>query len=71
MINTIMRILTINIILRIIEANLEDIEPTEVEIQVVSSDAKIFMAEVNEIDTISFTVIAIVSHALPGQTFIG
>ena len=51
MINTIMRILTINIILRIIEANLEDIEPTEVEIQVVSSDAKIFMAEVNEIKT--------------------
>ena len=39
-----MTILTIIIILRIIEANLEDIDPTEVKIQVISS-------EVNEIRT--------------------
>ena len=51
MTNTIMRILTIIIILRIIEANLEDVDPTEVKIQVVSSEAKIFVAEVNEIKT--------------------
>ena len=51
MINTITRILTIIIILRIIEANLENVDPTEVKIQVVSSEAKIFVAEVNEIKT--------------------
>ena len=48
MINAIMKILTI-IIMRIIEANLEDIDPTEAKIQVNSSEAKIFVAEVNEI----------------------
>ena len=46
-----MMILTIIIILRIIEANLEDIDPTEVKIQAVSSEAKISVAEVNEIRT--------------------
>ena len=46
-----MRILTIIIILRITEANLEDVDPTEVKIQVISSEAKIFMAEVNKIKT--------------------
>ena len=46
-----MMILTIIIILTIIEANLEDIDPTEVKIQVISSEAKIFVAEVNEIRT--------------------
>ena len=51
MIHTIMMILTIIIILRIIEANLEDVDPTEVKIQVISSEAKIFVAEVNEIRT--------------------
>ena len=51
MIHTIMMILTIIIILRIIEANLEDIDPTEVKIQIISSEAKIFMAEVNGIRT--------------------
>ena len=51
MTNTIMRILTIIIILRITEANLEDVDPTEVKIQVVSSEAKTFMAEVNKIKT--------------------
>ena len=51
MTNTIMRILAIIIILRITEANLEDVDPTEVKIQVVSSEAKTFMAEVNEIKT--------------------
>ena len=50
MIHTIMMIPTI-IILRIIEANLEDVDPTEVQVQVVSSEAKIFVAEVNEIRT--------------------
>ena len=49
MINTIMKILTIIIIMRIIEANLEDIDPTEAKIQVNSSEAKICVAEVNEI----------------------
>ena len=39
------------IILRIIEANLEDVDPTEAKIQVVSSEAKICVAEVNEIRT--------------------
>ena len=51
MIHTIMMILTIIIILRIIEANLEDVDPTEVKIQVISSEAKIFVAEVNGIRT--------------------
>ena len=49
MINTIMRILTIITIMRIIEVNPEDIDPIEAKIQVVSSEAKIFMAEVKEI----------------------
>ena len=35
--------------MRIIEVNLEDVDPTEAKIQVISSEAKIFMAEVNEI----------------------
>ena len=39
------------IILRIIEANPEDVDPTEAKIQVVSSEAKICVAEVNEIRT--------------------
>ena len=43
-----MKILTIIIITRIIEANLEDIDPTEAKIQVNSSEAKIHMAEINE-----------------------
>ena len=46
-----MMILTIIIILRTIEANLEDIGTTEVKIQVISSEAKISMAEVNEMKT--------------------
>ena len=44
-----MKILIIVIILRIIEANLEDVDPTEAKIQVISSEAKICVAEVNEI----------------------
>ena len=51
MIHTIMMILTIIIVLRIIEANLEDVDPTEAKIQVISLEAKISMAEVNEIRT--------------------
>ena len=51
MINIIMKILIIIIILRIIDVNLEDIYPTEAKIQVISSEAKICMAEVNEIRT--------------------
>ena len=35
--------------MRIIEANLEDIDPTEAKIWVDSSEAKIWVAEVNEI----------------------
>ena len=50
-IHTIMMILTIIIILRIIEPNLEDIDPTEVKIQVISSEVKISMTEVNEMRT--------------------
>ena len=46
-----MMILTIIIILRIIEANLEDVDPTEAKIQVISFEAKISMAKVNEIRT--------------------
>ena len=45
MIHTITMILTIIIILRIIEANLEDIDPTEAKIQVISLEAKISVAE--------------------------
>ena len=44
-----MRILTIITITRIIEVNPEGIDPIEAKIQVVSSEAKIFMAEANEI----------------------
>ena len=40
---TIMMILTIIIILRIIEANLEDVDPTEAKMQVISLEAKIFV----------------------------
>ena len=46
-----MKIPIIIITLRIIEANLEDVDPTEAKIQVVSSEAKIFVAEVKEIRT--------------------
>ena len=35
--------------MKIIEANLEDVDPTEAKIQVDSSEVKIHMAEVNEI----------------------
>ena len=44
-----MRILTIITITRITEVNLEGVDPIEAKIQVASSEAKIFMAEVNEI----------------------
>ena len=44
-----MKILTIITIIRIIEVNSEGVDPIEAKIQVVSSEAKIFMAEVNEI----------------------
>ena len=37
--------------LRIIEANLEDVDPTEAKIQVISSEAKICVAEINKIRT--------------------
>ena len=46
-----MVVLTIIIILRIIEANLEDVDPTEAKIQVISLEAKISMIEFNEIRT--------------------
>ena len=46
-----MRILTINTIMRIIEVNLEGVDPIEAKIQVIFSEAKIFVAEVNEIRT--------------------
>ena len=49
MINTTMKILTIIIIMRIIEANLKDVDSTEAKIQVNYSEAKICVAEVNEI----------------------
>ena len=49
MVNTIMRILIIIITMKIIEANLEDIDLTEAKIQVNSSEVKICVAEVNEI----------------------
>ena len=49
MINTIMKILTIITITRIIEVNLEDIDPIEAKIQVNSLEATIHVAEVNEI----------------------
>ena len=51
MINTIVRILTIITIMRIIEVNPEAIDPIEAKIQVISSEAKIFVAEVKEIRT--------------------
>ena len=65
-----MKILIIIIILRIIEANLYYVDPTEAKIQVVSSEAKICLAEVNEIRThtkanIKTTVIkAIITKAI-------
>ena len=46
-----MKILIIIIILRIIEANLEDVDPTEAKIQVIPSEAKICVTEVNKIRT--------------------
>ena len=46
-----MKILTIITIMRIIEVNPEDLDPIEAKIQVISSEAKIFMAEVKEIRT--------------------
>ena len=49
MTNTIMRILTIITIMRIIEVNSEGVDPIKAKIQVISSEAKIFMAEANEI----------------------
>ena len=51
MINTIMRILTIITTVRVIEVNPEDVDPIEAKIQVIPSEAKIFMAEANEIRT--------------------
>ena len=39
-----MRILTIITIMKIIEVNQEDVDPIEAKIQVISSEAKIFMA---------------------------
>ena len=51
MINTIMRILTIITIMRIIEVSPEVVDPIEAKIQVIPSEAKIFMAEVKEIRT--------------------
>ena len=49
MTNTIMRIITIITITRIIEVNPEGVDPIEDKIQVISSEAKIFVAEANEI----------------------
>ena len=49
MIKTIMKILTIIITMNIIEANIEDVDPTEAKIQVISSEVKICVAEVSEI----------------------
>ena len=46
-----MWILTIITITRIIEVNPEGVDPIEAKIQVISSEAKIFMAEVNKIRT--------------------
>ena len=46
-----MRILTTITIMRIIEVNPEDIDPIEVKIQVIPSEAKIFVAEANKIRT--------------------
>ena len=51
MINTIMKILPIIIIMRIIEVNLEDVDPIEAKIQVDPLEATIGVAEVNEIRT--------------------
>ena len=50
-INTIMKILTIIIIMRTIEVSLEDVDPTEAKIQVNFLEATIRVAEVNEIRT--------------------
>ena len=44
-----MRILTIITIMRIIEVNSEGVDPIEAKIQVISSEAKIFVAEANKI----------------------
>ena len=44
-----LRILTIIAIMRIIEVNPEVVDPIQAKIQVISSEAKIFMAEANEI----------------------
>ena len=44
-----LRILTIITIMRIIEVNPEVVDPIQAKIQVISSEAKIFMAEANEI----------------------
>ena len=49
MTNTTMRIITIITITRIIEVNPEGVDPIEAKIQVISSEAKIFVAEANEI----------------------
>ena len=51
MINTITKILIIIITLKIIEANLEDVDPTEAKILVVPSEIKICVAAANEIRT--------------------
>ena len=51
MINTIMKILTIIIIMKTIEVNLEDVDPIEAKIQVDFLEATIHMAEVNKIRT--------------------
>ena len=70
MINTIMKILTIIIIMRTIEVNLEDVDPTEAKIWVDLLEATIHMAEVNKIRThtkanIKMTVIkAILTRAI-------
>ena len=67
-----MKILIIIITLRIIEASEEDVDPIEAKIQVISSEAKICMAEVNEIRThtkanIKTTAIkAIITKAIEG-----
>ena len=49
MTNIIMRILTIITIMRIIEVNPEGVDPIEAKLQVISSEAKIFVAEANKI----------------------
>ena len=59
MIHTIMMMLTIIIILRIIEANLEDVDPTEAKIQVISLEAKISVAEVKANTKANIKIMAI------------